>query len=271
MTLVARSLCFGYRTPVLRDLTVTFHPGRVALVLGPNGSGKTTLLRLLLGLIDPGAPPEGIAQGSCTLDGTPIRDIRPRVRARHLAYIPHHPQVGYAYTVQQYVSFSQAAHRPDGRAVSAAMDRLDLNNLVDVPLLELSAGQMQRASIARAVAQIRSSSAEPRFLLADEPTSALDPRHVALVLAMFGSLTKEGVGIVMTMHDLANAGSIADDVCMLSDRGMLAAEGRPDVVLVPEVLERVFQTRFGVIENDGRRVIVRRDVAETGAGSPGMR
>lgn len=261
MTLEARHVSFGYRKPVLRDLSVAFRPGRIGLVLGPNGSGKTTLLRLLLGLLDPGRSPTGTARGRCTLSGREIQSLPPRVRARHLAYIPHRPHVGYAYTVAQYVSFSQATHRSDMLAARRALEAVELSDLADVPMHELSAGQMQRASIARAVAQLRSSGAEPRFLLADEPTSALDPRHVAIVLALFATLAREGVGIVMTMHDLTGAGAVADDVCVLSDQGTLAAAGMPGDVLVPEVLEEVFRTRFSVLESQGRRIIIRQDPA----------
>ncbi|GAB4385827.1 MAG: heme ABC transporter ATP-binding protein [Phycisphaerales bacterium] len=258
-------MSFGYRKPVLRDLSVAFRPGRVCLVLGPNGSGKTTLLRLLLGLIDPGRSFAGAPRGRCTLSGREIRSLPPRVRARHMAYVPHRPHVGYAYTLGQYVSFSQSTHRSDMLAVRRALEAVELCDLADVPMHELSAGQMQRASIARAVAQIRSSDAEPRFLLADEPTSALDPRHVTIVLALFGSLAREGVGVVMTMHDLTGAGPLADDVCVLSDQGTLAAAGTPADVLVPEVLEGVFRTRFSVLESQGRRIIIRQDPAAADA------
>lgn len=260
MTLEARSLSFGYRKPVLRDLSLRFEPGRITLVLGPNGSGKSTLLRLLLGLLEPGNP------GACTLDGVAMHALAPARRAEHLAYVPHHPHVGYTYTVRQYVSFSLAARAPAGGAVDHALDQLELGELAEVPIVELSAGQMQRASIARALAQITTSQASPRFLLADEPTSALDPRHVAQVLSLFGSLAHQGVGVVLTMHDLTTGGSIADDVFVLDSGGRLAAQGRPEAVLVPSVLERVFRTGFGFFESQGHRVIVRRDVhADAGA------
>lgn len=254
MTLEARSLSFAYRKPVLRNLSLRFEPGRIALILGPNGSGKSTLLRLLLGLLD---PPD---TGACTLAGTPVHALAPARRAEHLGYVPHHPHVGYAYTVRQYVSFSLAARAPATDAIEAALNQLDLRDLADMPVLELSAGQIQRASIARAIAQVNTSTASPCFLLADEPTSSLDPRHVAQVLSIFRWLADQGVGIVLTMHDLATAGSIADDVFVLDADGRLAAQGPPEVVLVPSVLESVFKTGFGVVESQGRRVIVRRDL-----------
>ncbi|MCL4220104.1 MAG: ABC transporter ATP-binding protein [Phycisphaerales bacterium] len=253
MTLEATSLSFAYRKPVLRDLSLRFAPGRIALVLGPNGSGKSTLLRLLLGLLNPPEP------AACTLAGSPVHALAPSRRAEHLAYVPHHPHVGYAYTVRQYVSFSLAARAPSADSVETALDQLELRGLADVPIAELSAGQTQRASIARALAQITTSSASPRFLLADEPTSALDPRHVAHVLSLFRSLSRGGVGVILTMHDLATAASIADDVYVLNSEGQLAAQGPPDLVLVPSVLENVFSTGFDLVESHGRRVIFRRD------------
>lgn len=252
MNLAAESICIGYRSPVLREVSASFAAGRIGLVLGPNGSGKTTLLRGLLGLIEPEA-------GMCTLGGEPVRRMSAARRAERLAYVPHQPRVEYSYTARQYVGFGHAGRSASRAVVERALERLELTELADAPMAELSAGQAQRASIARALAQVWGSEAAGRFLVADEPTSALDPRHVSGVLSLFRSLTAEGVGVVMTMHDLTSACEGADDVCVLGADGRVAAAGERDAVLRAEVLERVFETGFSVIEHDGMRVVVRRE------------
>lgn len=254
MHLAAEGICFGYRSPVLRGVSASFVAGRIGLVLGPNGSGKTTLLRALLGLVEPSA-------GVCVLGGEPVRGMSAARRAERLAYVPHHPRVEYAYTARQYVGFGHAGRTTSRAVVERALERLELTELAEAPMGELSAGQAQRASIARAVAQVWASEAAGRFLVADEPTSALDPRHVGGVLSLFRSLAGEGVGVVMTMHDLTSACEAADDVCVLGADGRVAAAGERDAVLRAEVLERVFDTGFSVIEHEGVRVVVRREAA----------
>ncbi|RMH12528.1 MAG: ABC transporter ATP-binding protein [Planctomycetota bacterium] len=253
MSLEAKGLSFAFKAPILRDLSARFDAGRISLIVGPNGAGKTTLLRLLLGLLEPD-------EGACLLDGEPLSELGPRERAERMAYVPHRPEVGFAYSVREYVGFAHAVREVESASIDAAIARLELERFEHVPLVELSAGQIQRASIARALAQLTSSSARPRYLLADEPTSALDPRHVSQVLALFRDLAcDEGIGVVMTMHDIATAAQVADEAFVLDGQGTLTAQGPPESVLVPEVLDAVFDTRFDIIESNGRRVVVRAD------------
>lgn len=243
MLLEAHSVGFAYAAPVLRGVSTRFEAGHVSAILGPNGCGKTTLLRLMLGLLKP-------HQGRCTIAGDAVTELDQPTRARRLAYVPHRPEVGYAYTVRAFVSFAQAVGPRRAEAVDAAIERLRLKELADRPMSSLSAGQAQRASIARALAQLNAG--DGGFLLADEPTAALDPRHVAEVADILRSLASDGFGVVVVLHDLATAADLADHAVLLCKRGTVYRAGPPAEVLDPASLESVFDTRFGLIEHKGR-------------------
>lgn len=245
MSLEAHSVKFAYADPVLRGVSARFEPGRVSAVLGPNGCGKTTLLRLLLGLLRP-------HEGQCTLDGDIVNTLDQATRARRLAYVPHRPEVGYAYSVRSFVSFAQTVGPRRAELIDAALERLRLTDLADRPMTSLSAGQAQRASIARALAQLTPGAGG--YLLADEPTAALDPRHVAEVAGILRSLAAGGLGVVVVLHDLATAARLADDVVLLGENGSVHAAGSARDVLAREHLEAVFDTTFGFIEHKGTSV-----------------
>lgn len=248
MTLCCQNVDFGFRTPVARDLSATFEPGLITALIGPNGCGKTTLLRLLLGLLEP-------AGGRCTIAGQDVRRLSPTARAALLAFVPHRPSVEYAYSIREFVGFSHALRPPAPQAIDSAMRSMELQGLADASMLELSAGQAQRASIARALAQIRSSSAHGRFLLADEPTNALDAKHLSACTRALRNLADEGAGVVVSMHDLSIAAAIADAVVVLDGSGKVAHCGSIDLLRDAALLERVFGCPFDVVEV-GDRVLI---------------
>jgi len=113
----------------------------------------------------------------------------------------------------------------------------------------LSGGERARALLARVLA------GEPGWILADEPLAALDLAHQLALLARFRRAADSGAGVVLVLHDLALAINHADRVLVL-DRGMLAADGRPEAALAEETIARVWGVRARWLGEPGARALV---------------
>ena len=233
-----RNLTAGYPgRKVLEGVSRTLRPGRVLALLGPNGCGKSTLLRTLPGLL----PPLG---GEILLDGKPLGSYGPRETARRIACLPQSravPRITARRMVLHgrfpYLSYPRRYRREDDAAVDRALAAADALALADRPLPELSGGQRQRIYLAMALAQ------ETEIILMDEPTTYLDIRCQLEVLALTRRLAAEGRGVVLVLHDLCLALTVADDVAVLAGGG-LRALGEPEEIFQSGILERVMGVRL---------------------------
>jgi iron complex transport system ATP-binding protein len=214
--------------------------GWVGLV-GPNGSGKTTTLRAILGL----AP---WSLGMVKLAGRPTHSLRPRERAKAVAYVPQAPMIPLSMTVRDYVLLGRNPHigffsvesADDLALVQMTLARLDLEGLDGRAVGSLSGGERRRVVLARALAQ------EAPLLLLDEPTAELDLGHAQEVLELVDELRRtSGLTVVSAIHDLTLASQFTDSLVMLV-RGRVAAAGSAPEVLTVERLARHYRATVEV-------------------------
>lgn len=231
--------------PVLRSVTCAIVPGRVLAIVGPNGAGKSTLLKLMAGLL------EHNADTSPALDDVAVASMSPLARARRIAYLPQQPAVPPGFTTREVVRFgaTMVNDNPSEASIDDSLTRVDLAHSAAKPFAHLSAGQRQRAALARALVQLAASNTTtPKYLLADEPVSAQDPGHALATLTtirQLAQLSKYGpVGVAIVLHDLSLATRFADDALVLTNEGTVAASGPVQSVLTPGVLAPVFHTHF---------------------------
>jgi iron complex transport system ATP-binding protein len=229
---------------VLHDLTCSIQAGEIFGIVGPNGSGKTSLLKLLARIVP-------VQQGSIALFGQRLCALPQEDVARSVAFVPQDTHQSFPFTVAETVLMGRFPHRRrtrwdlgfgwdsrDDRAVAQqAMKTMDVWHLAGRPVTELSGGERQRVVIARALAQ------HPRVLLLDEPTAFLDLQHQIEICALLNRLKQErGLTIVLVSHDLNLASQYCDRL-MLVDQGSIIRIGRPEDVILPDVLETVYRCR----------------------------
>lgn len=233
MSIVIDRLSVRYgRVDALREVTACASPGRITVVLGPNAAGKSTLLRACIGAIDPSA-------GVVLIDGEPAHRMPARKLARRAAYVPQRPQVSAAFTVRKVIELGRYALAPEPATIERVIDRFHLREIEARRFPELSVGQQQRVTVARAFAQL----SQPGRLILDEPTSAMDLLHATRTFHELRALAKAGATVLLAMHDLTAAARLADDVWLLG-RGRLLASGPADEIMRPDTLDEVFGVKF---------------------------
>ncbi len=248
-------------TSALSRVSIDVDHGSWLGLIGPNGSGKTTLLRSIAGLV--------AFEGGITFDGSRVFSAHRRRVARTVAYVPQRPVLPAQMTVSEYVLLGRTPHisffgsesHHDRVVASEVIERLELGEFSHRPLASLSGGEMQRAVLARALAQ------QAPLLLLDEPTAALDIGHGQKVLELVDTLRAErDLTVIASMHDLTLAGHFADRLALVA-RGRLVAIGPIREVLTERVLARHYGAELRVIEDGagGVAVLPRRRTPRNGA------
>jgi iron complex transport system ATP-binding protein len=241
--LEARGLRLAYdKRTVIDGLDLSIDTGSVTTFLGANGCGKSTLLKAFGRILRP-------AEGEVLLDGAPIRGISGREVARRLAILPQSPAAPPGTSVFDLVMRGRNPHqswaRPwtpeDAEVAERAIAATGLSDVAHRDIASLSGGQRQRAWIALVVAQ------EAATLLLDEPTTFLDLTHQLEVLRLVRRINRErGATVVMVLHDLSLAARYSDRLVVLHEGGVVA-DGTPEEVLKPELLEQAFALRARVV------------------------
>ncbi len=237
----AQGLFYEVEAETLLD-SVDLHADRGQLVglIGPNGAGKSTLLRAISGILR-------YQGGTVCLDGTDLNAISAKDVAARLALVPQIAPYTHGFTALELVLMGRYPHlgpfqiegSEDDRIAKDAMRLTEIEQFAGRTLDTLSGGERQRVFVSRALAQ------QPRVLLLDEPTSNLDVFHQLKVLDLVRQLVDDGLTAVAAIHDLHMAARYCDRLVLLS-KGRVIADGPPEDVLSPEIIESAFGVKSAV-------------------------
>lgn len=237
--LVVRELGAGYpRAPrTIDQINFSMQPGNCVALVGPNGAGKSTLLRTIAGLVP-------IDTGEVLVHGIDCRD-----REVQIGHIPQRNAIDWNFpvTAHDVVVMGHARNnrwlpwwpRKERERALELLDLFQLAGLADHAFGELSAGQQQRILIARALAQ------RADILLLDEPFNGVDVAAAAELTSALELLREQGITMLMATHDMARAARDFDRLLLL--RGTLLADGPPEEVLRPELLQQAYGDSAGVL------------------------
>ena len=234
----------------IENVTVTYH-GKVALhsaslqlqsgsicgLVGMNGAGKSTLFKAIMGFVKP-------ATGRVLVNGLPIHRAQ---KNNIVAYVPQSEEVDWNFPVSVadvvmmgrygYMNILRIPSATDKQAVRESLERVQMWDLRDRQIGELSGGQKKRTFFARALAQ------QAQVLLLDEPFAGVDIKTEKMLIDLLLQLRQRGHTILISTHDLASIKTFCDRVVLIN-RSILAYGNTLDV-FTPENIALAFDNSLG--------------------------
>ena len=228
------TLAYGERL-VLREISLEVRAGEVVGIVGPNGCGKSTLIKGITRVLS-------LSSGHIFVDGEDITKLSTGELARLIAVVPQSPLLPEVFTAFELVLMGRTPHlgflqyegQKDVFIAMRSMELTDTQYLAERRVGELSGGEKQRLTIARALTQ------EPKVILLDEPTAHLDINYQVEILDLITELcAKQGLTALVALHDLNLAAQYCDRIIMLHN-GRIHAEGSPREVITAQNVREVY-------------------------------
>ncbi len=216
---------------VVKEVSFFIDSGEVVGLLGPNGAGKTTTFYMIVGFIRAN-------DGSIFLDGEEITHVPMYRRARMgLGYLAQEPSVFRKLTVEQnllaVLENMPVSRRERHSRMEDLLDELGIEKVRKQKAYTLSGGERRRTEISRALAL------KPKFLLLDEPFAGVDPIAVFEIQSIIERLKKQGLGILITDHNVRETLRITDRAYIMN-AGEILVSGSSDELVNNEEAKRIY-------------------------------
>lgn len=201
--LECQNLCKSFgKKQILKDVSFTIEDGDILAFIGPNGSGKTTTIKLILGL-------QGIDSGKVIINGFDVQKDFIKAISK-VGAIVENPDTYMYLTGWQNLKLTANLYRGiSDDKIKELVDYVGLTDRINESVSKYSLGMRQRLGIARALIN------EPNVLILDEPTNGLDPEGIKDLRDLLKKLAKDGMGILISSHNLAELESFCNKVLII--------------------------------------------------------
>jgi len=223
---------------VVQNISIEIEPNQIVGLLGPNGAGKTTAFYMIMGLEDPD-------QGEIFLENRPITNLSIDKRAKlGMGYLAQEPSIFRQMSVEENLLVVLETMKLKKFEKKERLDQLleefRLTHLRKKPSPTLSGGERRRLEIARTLIQ------SPKLLLLDEPFAAIDPVTIDELKELILTLSKKGIGFLITDHNVREIFKIANR-CYLVQKGVVTHQGTPEYLCSNrEVLDSYLGHQFTI-------------------------
>ncbi len=231
--LIAESLEKKYKSrKVVNNLSFNVKSGEIIGLLGPNGAGKTTAFYMVVGLI-------ACKKGKIMIDDFHLTNLPIHKRAQKgLGYLPQEASIFRKLSVENNIMAILETRRELNYSkreelLEKLLDQLSLNTLRKTMGISLSGGERRRVEIARVLA------IEPKFILLDEPFAGVDPISVLDIQQIIKNLADEGIGILITDHNVRETLEICTRGHIIN-AGVSIAYGTPEQILENREVKKVY-------------------------------
>ena len=216
---------------VVHDISLNVSSGEVVGLLGPNGAGKTTSFYMMVGLV----PLDG---GKISLDSHDLGKLPIHRRSKlGLSYLPQEPSIFRRLTVAENImgilELQENSTQERQKRLDELLQELHITHLRNNSAVSLSGGERRRVEIARCLAS------NPRFILLDEPFAGIDPIAVLDIQKIIRYLKEQGIGVLITDHNVRETLGICDRAYIVND-GRVMASGHPEEIIANESVREVY-------------------------------
>ena len=231
-TLIARNLTKTYKSRrVVDGVSLGVRRGEAVGLLGPNGAGKTTCFYMITGLVP-------VDAGTIEIDGHDVSTLPMYRRARlGVGYLPQEASIFRGLSVEANIRAvlevveKDRAKRED--KLDSLLEEFHISHLRKAASISLSGGERRRLEIARALAS------DPTFMLLDEPFAGVDPIAVADIQDLVRHLTRRGIGVLITDHNVRETLGLIDRAYIMN-AGVLLTHGRPADIVANADVRRLY-------------------------------
>lgn len=236
---------------ILDNVSFALSNGDLLGIIGPNGAGKTTLIKNILGIIKP-------TSGEIYIDDEKILRYQSKELYKKIAFVPQESNFDFPLTVLETILLGRIPHSNkfhledanDYQIAKEALDSIEMSCFSSRMANQLSVGEKQLVSIAKALAQ------ETNCIILDEPTSNLDISHAIKIMEKLKELSKNGKAVITVLHDLNLAARYCNKILILN-KGAVTGFGNASEVLTESQINKVFdiEVHIGKSETTGNLII----------------
>ncbi|MBN1523180.1 MAG: ABC transporter ATP-binding protein [Spirochaetales bacterium] len=248
MSLSIHNLSYGYKQQeVLDRIAFKTNTHSITALLGPNGAGKSTLLKCINRILP-------YKKGTVLIDKNDVAALSGRQRAQRIGYVSQktesvHMTVFDAVLLGRHPYMGNRVSKKDLSMVQSILKKLGMEPFALRSTDELSGGELQKVSIARALVQ------EPGLLLLDEPVSSLDLKNQIEILRLIAAIVKShDVNAVMSVHDINCAIHYADTLIFLKDHHIHTVCKKNEVT--KKIIQEVYDIEVTIHQTDDYPVVI---------------
>jgi iron complex transport system ATP-binding protein len=239
---------------ILNGITTSFQPGLFHVILGPNGSGKSTFLKIFSGELKP-------QQGAVLYNDQNVFHLDKTVLAKQRAVMSQQPEIHFPLSVSEvvlmgrYPHFNYAPSKKDQAICMQAMQKMEVDDLVERDYLTLSGGEKQRAQFARVLSQVwKTDPGEKKFLFLDEAVSHLDLKHQHQLLQTAKEFCQGESTVIAILHDINLAITYADRILFIKQGRIMHDITAPDVSTA--IIRDVFDVSSTILYPENHKPVV---------------
>lgn len=234
---------------VVDNVSVSIPKGKITSFIGPNGAGKSSLLSMVSRLTSKDS-------GEIMIEGKEVSEWKSSDLAKKISILKQSNHISLRLTVRELVSFGRFPYSQgrltaeDKKYVDEAIRYMELEDMQDKYLHQLSGGQTQRAYIAMVIAQ------NTEYILLDEPLNNLDMKHSVQIMKILRKLVTDlNKTIVIVIHDINFASCYSDYIVALKD-GKIENEGKTDKIIQSNVLRSIYDMDIEIEEINDNKICV---------------